>query len=90
MLKYIGCLLVLFIFFFAYCHINTLKTIKQDDYDLLHETEQTKYFKKEDAYAGCGDCKLFAACQGELTKRPPSKSVLLKEIDDVINVFKSV
>ena len=30
MLKYIGCLLVLFIFFFAYCHINTLKTINNN------------------------------------------------------------
>lgn len=27
MLKYIGCLLVLFIIFFVYCHINTLKTV---------------------------------------------------------------
>ena len=30
MLKYIGCLLVLFIVFFAYCHINTLKTINNN------------------------------------------------------------
>jgi hypothetical protein len=30
MLKYIGCLLILFIFFFAYCHITALKTINNN------------------------------------------------------------
>jgi hypothetical protein len=30
MLKYIGCFFVLFIFFFSYCHITTLKTINNN------------------------------------------------------------
>ena len=72
-----------------YYSTENLRTVTQEDFEILHESERTKYTKKE-AFQGCKDCKLFSVCRGELAKRPPSKSVLLKDIDDVINMFSAV
>lgn len=67
---------------------DTLKTLTEGDYELLDDVTKAKYVKQE-AFAGCKNCRIFAACQGRLTKQT-DKSTLLKEIDHIINQFRKV
>lgn len=68
-----------------------LKSISENEYNALSDTEKTAYSLYKDAYAGCHTCPLASVCKGKLASRPVNaKGGLHKPISSVINTFKKV
>jgi hypothetical protein len=67
---------------------STLKHIPDEDYKLLDEQSQKKWYPRE-GFAGCRKCPLFAACKGRLATEQKSTSDMLKPISTVITRFKT-
>ncbi len=64
-----------------YVNDNELRAISQERFDGMSPNEQTKY-RKEEGYAGClKNCRIFAACHGNLATKQLSESKLLKSIE---------
>lgn len=69
---------------------RSLKAIGEDEYKLLSQEEQSKFFREE-GYAGClKKCSLFSVCKGRLATKQTGTSKMLKPIPHVANQFKSV
>lgn len=69
---------------------DTLRSLSEEDFNLLSDKEKTQYIKDE-GYHGClNSCRLFAMCKGALATRQQSKSPLLKPIAHVTNLFAQV
>lgn len=71
-----------------YINDSTLKHIVEEDYKLLDETSQKKWYPVE-GFAGCRECPLFSSCKGRLATHQKSTSPMLKPISTVINRFKT-
>lgn len=70
-----------------YIDDSNLKHITEEDYKLLDEQHQKKFYPKE-GFAGCKKCPLFPACKGRLATHQKSLSTMLKPIPSIINSFK--
>ena len=67
-----------------------LRSYSQEEFDLLAEVEQAQ-FRKIEAYAGCGGCKLLSQCKTRLAHRSKEdRGKLWKKIDHTINMFRSM
>jgi hypothetical protein len=67
---------------------DTLKGIKPEVYESLTPKERETYQKDDNAFAGCGDCALFAVCKTRLATHQKSTSTFLNPIPLVINKFR--
>jgi len=73
-----------------YVNDSNLQVIEETKYNALSALEQEKYYK-EMGYVGCTrNCRLFAVCLGRLATKQTSKSNLLKPIDHVAGLFRSL
>jgi hypothetical protein len=70
-----------------YINDSTLRHITEEDYKLLDEQNQKKFYPRE-GFAGCKKCPLFSACKGRLATHQTSQSTMLKPISSIINSFK--
>lgn len=70
-----------------YINDELIRHITEDDYKILDETQQKKYYPQE-GFAGCGGCRLFSVCKGRLATEQKSDSPLLKPITEIISKFK--
>lgn len=71
-----------------YINDNDVKHISAEEYAVLNPAEQKKFYARE-GYAGCGSCRLFAACKGRLATEQKSKSDMLKPLEDTLAKFKT-
>jgi hypothetical protein len=70
-----------------YINDSNLRHITEEDYKLLDEQNQKKYYPRE-GFTGCQKCPLFPACKGRLATHQKSESPMLKPIPSIINAFK--
>jgi hypothetical protein len=64
--------------------------ITEEDYKLLGNVQQAKYYPVE-GFAGCKTCRLFAACKGRLAthqKGDPKKIIAMSSIRDIAAKMK--
>lgn len=67
---------------------DTLKSMGEDDYQLLIDEEKQKWIQG-DGYTGClKNCSIYAVCQSRLATKQVSKSKMLQPIAHVQSLFK--
>lgn len=71
-----------------YINDEEVRHISAEQHGTMNAIEAKKWYPVE-GYAGCGGCRLFAACKGRLATHQTSKSPMLKPLEDVIAKFQS-
>lgn len=71
-----------------YVNDSTLRHVTEEDYKLLDDQSQKKFYPVE-GFAGCKKCPLFSACKGRLATHQKSQSPMLKSIRTIINSFRT-
>lgn len=70
-----------------YINDDQVRHITKDQFDGLSPGEQKGWYTKE-GFAGCKNCRIFAACKGRLATNQTSKSPMLKPISFAIEKFQ--
>lgn len=70
-----------------YINNENLEVLDKDGFDILDDKAKEK-FEKQEAFAGCKKCPLFAACKGRLATHQKSNSNMLSPIGEIISKFK--
>lgn len=71
-----------------YVEKSTFSALSEEQF-LMRDSETQKKFEKKEGYTGClKNCRIFAACQGNLATRQKGRSPLLRPINHTVNLFK--
>jgi hypothetical protein len=70
-----------------YINDDQVRHITKDQFEGLSPGEQKGWYVKE-GYAGCKNCRIFAACKGRLATNQTSKSPMLKPISFAVEKFQ--
>lgn len=65
---------------------SLLRHVTPEVFDAMSTKDQAEFVKDTDVPAGCGNCRLYAMCQGDLINQK-SESNLLRSIPKVIAAF---
>ncbi len=65
---------------------SLLRHVTPEVFDAMSTKDQNEFIKDIDVMAGCGNCRLYAMCQGDLVNQK-SESKLLRSIPKVIAAF---